>query len=149
AASSVAAADTLTPVATAAPIVDEITDLPADVLSRARASAEQIPTPPTAVVRELRPRLADARKDTDGINERGCGLALPGTTPPRCALGSPAGSMTVALVGDSHAAQWAPALEAIASSRGWTLVPFTKDSCIFLDMRIVSIHLEREYTECA
>ena len=59
------------------------------------------------------------------------------------------GAITVALVGDSHAAQWFPALDVIAQQRGWRILPFTKDSCIFLDMRIVSLHLEREYTECA
>ena len=60
-----------------------------------------------------------------------------------------AGPATVALVGDSHAAQWFPALDLIAEQRGWRILPFTKDSCIFLDMRIISLHLEREYTECA
>lgn len=102
-----------------------------------------------AAPRELRPRLADARGDVDGLNQRGCGLSLAGSAPPLCVLGAPAGAVTVALVGDSHAAHWAPALELIAAQRGWRLLPFTKDSCIFMDMRIVSIYLEREYTECA
>jgi hypothetical protein len=102
------------------------------------------PTP-----RELRPRIAEARTDVDGLTARGCGLSLAGTQPPSCELGASGGAMTVALVGDSHAAQWAPALEAITQRQSWKLVPFTKDSCIFLDMRIVSLHLEREYTECA
>ena len=106
------------------------------------------PLATTTAPREIRPRLADARADTDRVNERGCGLSLAGDTPPACVLGDAAGTVTVALVGDSHAAQWAPALEAIAASHGWRLVPFTKDSCIFLDLRIVSIHLEREYNEC-
>ncbi len=98
---------------------------------------------------ELRPRLADARNDGDGLNERGCGLSLAGSQPPLCQLGVLDGAITVALVGDSHAAQWFPALDVIARERGWKILPFTKDSCIFLDMRIVSLHLEREYTECA
>ena len=108
--------------------------------------ARPLATP--AASREIRPRLADARADTDRINERGCGLSLAGDTPPACVLGDADGAVTVALVGDSHAAQWSPALEAIATARGWRLIPYTKDSCIFLDMRIVSIHLEREYSEC-
>ncbi|MDQ2950864.1 MAG: acyltransferase [Chloroflexota bacterium] len=122
------------PSATVAP---EVTVAPA-------ATALHIPTPHV-----LRPSLAGARNDTDGLQQRGCGLSLAGTKPPLCVLGTPGGKVTVALVGDSHAAQWAPALELIAQQRGWRLLPFTKDSCIFLDMRIISIHLEREYTECA
>ena len=103
---------------------------------------------PTAP-RELRPRIADARADGDGLGARGCGLSLAGDHPPVCELGDPRGAITVVLIGDSHAAQWFPAVDTIATARGWRVIPFTKDSCIFLDMRIVSIHLEREYTECA
>jgi peptidoglycan/LPS O-acetylase OafA/YrhL len=113
------------------------------------ATPSPIPSPTLAPgPREIRPRLADARADGDGLNARGCGLSLAGSRPPLCELGSADGGTTVALVGDSHAAQWFPALDAIAQQRGWKILPFTKDSCIFLDMRIVSLHLEREYTEC-
>jgi peptidoglycan/LPS O-acetylase OafA/YrhL len=112
------------------------------------ATPRVVPTLALAL-RELRPRLADARYDGDGLNERGCGLSLAGSQPPLCQLGVADANVSVALVGDSHAAQWFPALEVIAHERGWRLLPFTKDSCIFLDMRIASLHLEREYTECA
>jgi hypothetical protein len=56
--------------------------------------------------------------------------------------------VTVALVGDSHAAQWFPAFEVLAKRNGWRLVPFTKFSCVFVDLPIWSDHLKREYTEC-
>jgi hypothetical protein len=56
--------------------------------------------------------------------------------------------VTVALVGDSHAAHWFPALERLAKERGWRLVPFTKYSCPFVDLRIWSTWYKREYTEC-
>jgi peptidoglycan/LPS O-acetylase OafA/YrhL len=118
--------------------------------------ATALPTAPPTLVpldpsapRELRPRIGDARNDADRLNERGCGLSLAGTKPPLCVLGDGDGRVTVALVGDSHAAQWFPALQAIAVERGWRILPFTKDSCIFVDMPIVSLHLDREYTECA
>ncbi|HEV8653964.1 MAG TPA: acyltransferase family protein [Candidatus Limnocylindria bacterium] len=112
------------------------------------SSAVEI-APAIAAKPELHPRLSDARDDGDGLNERGCGLSLAGSQPPLCRLGDPDGQYTVALVGDSHASQWFPALEVIARERGWRVLPLTKDSCIFLDMRITSLHLEREYTECA
>ncbi len=127
---------------------------PVDVAAPAAVGAPPRAAPTLAPIaasgpRELRPRIGDARNDGDGLNERGCGLSLAGTTPPLCVLGDSDGHITVALVGDSHAAQWFPALQVIAVQRGWKILPFTKDSCIFLDMPIMSLHLEREYTECA
>jgi hypothetical protein len=62
--------------------------------------------------------------------------------------GDKGGAITVALVGDSHAAHWFPAIELLAKQRGWRLVPLTKFSCVFVDMRILSPRLKREYTEC-
>jgi peptidoglycan/LPS O-acetylase OafA/YrhL len=120
---------------------------PAELPTAAPAAIAAAPAAPAK--RELHPRLLDARDDGDGLNERGCGLSLAGSQPPLCRLGDPNGRYTVALVGDSHAAQWFPALDLLARQHGWRVLPFTKDSCIFLDMRITSLHLEREYTECA
>ena len=53
------------------------------------------------------------------------------------------GAITVALVGDSHAAHWFPALNVIAKERGWRLVPLTKFSCVFVDLPIWSPNLNR------
>jgi len=150
AASTVAASDELRVAeATALPSIEPT---PTAVALRSAPAGVPVTATPVATPagpRELRPRVAEARDDGDGLNARGCGLSLRGTNPPLCDLGVPDGAITVALVGDSHAAQWFPALDLIAQGRGWRIVPFTKDSCIFLDMRIVSLHLEREYTECA
>jgi hypothetical protein len=101
-----------------------------------------------ALPRNLTPSLARARQDTDTLRADGCGLSLAGSKPPACVYGDPAGSTTVALVGDSHAAHWFPALELLARQRGWRLIPFTKFSCVFVDMRVWSPRMRREYTEC-
>jgi peptidoglycan/LPS O-acetylase OafA/YrhL len=132
-----------------APLVSPVEAAPsaAPVAAPAAAPAAAPTMAPAAHV--LRPRLADARYDGDALNERGCGLSLAGSEPPLCQLGVADGAVSVALIGDSHAAQWFPALDVIARQRGWKLLPFTKDSCIFLDMRIISLNLEREYSECA
>ena len=82
------------------------------------------------------------------IQRDGCNLQYAGTEPPDCTYGDANGPVTIALVGDSHAAQWFPALEVIARERGWRLVPFTKVSCRFVDLPIMSRELVREYTEC-
>jgi hypothetical protein len=96
----------------------------------------------------LVPSLGAARNDGDSLLADGCALSLGGSRPPACVYGDPRGKVTVALVGDSHAAHWFPALERLAKQRGWRLVPLTKFSCVFVDMRIWSPYLKREYTEC-
>jgi len=147
AASAIDAPATLDPLSglavTSAPAI-----APYPQLVESSASPTVAPSP-SLHLRTLAPSIADARSDVDGLNERGCGLSLAGTQPPLCELGDTDGAVTVALVGDSHAAQWFPALEIIARQRGWKILPFTKDSCIFVDTRIISLHLQREYTECA
>ena len=50
-----------------------------------------------------------------------------------CTFGDPAGAVTVALVGDSKAMQWLPALEEAASTRGWRVVTYGKSACAFSD----------------
>jgi peptidoglycan/LPS O-acetylase OafA/YrhL len=96
----------------------------------------------------LLPSLAAARDDEDRLVRDGCGLTLQGSEPPDCVYGDKDGLLTVALVGDSHAMHWFPAFERLAKLRHWRLVPFTKYSCVFVDMRIWSDYLKREYTEC-
>ncbi len=51
--------------------------------------------------------------------------------PVRCDFGDPAGAVTVALVGDSKAMQWLPALEEVADARGWRIVTYGKSACAF------------------
>jgi peptidoglycan/LPS O-acetylase OafA/YrhL len=96
----------------------------------------------------LLPSLAAARDDEDRLVRDGCALTLQGSEPPDCVYGDKDGLLTVALVGDSHAMHWFPAFERLAKLRHWRLVPFTKYSCVFVDMRIWSDYLKREYTEC-
>jgi peptidoglycan/LPS O-acetylase OafA/YrhL len=100
------------------------------------------------VPRGLTPSLATARNDEDRLLRDGCALGLAGTEPPNCVYGDKRGTITVALVGDSHAMNWFPAFQKLADRHHWRLVPFTKFSCVFVDMPIWSDHLKREYTEC-
>ena len=76
------------------------------------------------------------------------GSRSPAPDRPSCVYGDRNGAITVALVGDSHAAHWFPALDVVAKERGWRLVPLTKFSCVFVDLPIWSPNLNREYTEC-
>jgi peptidoglycan/LPS O-acetylase OafA/YrhL len=109
------------------------------------------PTPPTGpqpLPANVRPSLARAPADTETLEDDGCLLGQPQITPPDCVYGDPNGATTVAVVGDSHAAHWFPALEPLAKANGWRLVPYIKLSCRFLDMSLYSYWYGRDYTEC-
>jgi len=97
----------------------------------------------------LRPSLSDARSDVESVWRDRCGGQVADIEPAGCVYGDETGSLTIALVGDSHAAQWFPAFETLATERGWRLVPYVKQSCPFIDIPVEHHLLKREYTECA
>jgi hypothetical protein len=67
--------------------------------------------------------------------------------PAGCVLGYDVGS-TVALFGDSHAANWAPALQQLALIHGWRLLDLTLGGCPSVATPVWSATLKRERTEC-
>lgn len=48
-----------------------------------------------------------------------------------CTAGPMGADVRIALIGNSHAAMWFPALEAAAQQRGWEVHSFYKSSCVF------------------
>jgi len=105
--------------------------------------------PITRLPADVRPSLVNARDDEELIARNGCLLGTAPTQPRSdCWFGDPNGTKTVALVGDSHAAEFFPAVNAVAKQNGWRLVAYTKISCRFLDLPLISRELQREYTEC-
>jgi peptidoglycan/LPS O-acetylase OafA/YrhL len=62
-----------------------------------------------------------------------CQVPVDAITPVACTFGDPRGGTTIALVGDSKAMQWLPALEEAAATRGWRVVTYGKSSCAFSD----------------
>ncbi len=108
------------------------------------------PTPRVSTVlpRDVRPALAGARNDIERLRRDGCLAFEPATRPPECVYGSPRGTFTVALVGDSHASHLFPAVEAVAKRHGWRLETYVKVSCPFIDLRVRNLSLKREYREC-
>jgi peptidoglycan/LPS O-acetylase OafA/YrhL len=104
---------------------------------------------PFPLPRDVQPSLLTARRDNESVWRDRCGAQVDVIKPPICVYGDPNGSITVALVGDSHAAQWFPAFEAVAIANHWRLVPYLKLSCPFIDIPLQNWPLAREYTECA
>ncbi|HEY3534961.1 MAG TPA: acyltransferase family protein, partial [Pedococcus sp.] len=75
-----------------------------------------------------------------------CQVDRTATQPVRCDFGVPGGRTTIALVGDSKAMQWLPALEDAAPTRGWRIVTYGKSSCAFADGKAALAG--RAYPEC-
>jgi len=102
----------------------------------------------TLVPDNLRPSLGKARGDLPGIYDDGCLLPESGRiTADECVYGDPDSDVTVVLAGDSHAAQWFPAVEEAASRRGWRLVVLTKRGCPAATFPTYGAG-NRERTEC-
>ncbi len=93
-------------------------------------------------------RYALAREDLPQVYASGCHLTFLEVREPPCAFADVASPTTVVLFGDSHAAEWFPALDTIATREQWRLVSFTKSGCPAADVRIYASRLERSYSEC-
>jgi len=94
----------------------------------------------------LTPALNAIAKPDVFVN--GCVLSWRDVAQPDCVSGDAAAPTTVALVGDSHAAMWQPALEPYAQERHWRLETMSKVLCPFLDLPTNSPYLGRKFTEC-
>lgn len=67
-----------------------------------------------------------------------CGSAKDAeSTVVKCVLGDKFSDVHVALIGDSHAQQWIPALDAIAAQNGWSLTAYIHDACPFATGELV------------
>lgn len=92
------------------------------------------------VPENLRPSLRDAAGTASTMHANGCHVADRDDTAIRdCVMGDPDGALTVALVGDSHAAHWFPALERWAEHRGGVrLLGYSKAGCPVADVTVRS-----------
>ncbi|MDN5744081.1 MAG: acyltransferase, partial [Nocardioidaceae bacterium] len=123
--------------------VAAVSDQPAlDRLLRTGLSVRKVPD-------DLRPALAFVDDDSPKTYQDDCHLGFTETThADTCVFGDPEGTKTAVLFGDSHAAQWFPALDAIAAQQGWRLISRTKSACTPVDVRVESTQHAGEYTEC-
>ncbi len=96
------------------------------------------------VPKNANPPVASAKADKAGVYRDGCVLKEGDANLKSCVYGDPAGGVKVALFGDSHAAQWFPALELLAQDRHWRLEVFVKSGCPSADVRIKKSYLDPE-----
>jgi peptidoglycan/LPS O-acetylase OafA/YrhL len=83
--------------------------------------------PPEAVPANLTPSLDKIPTDIPVLSFNGCMADVP--TAVVCEGGDPAGTKRIALVGDSHAAQWWPAVDRAGRENGWKVYFIGKNSC--------------------
>ena len=98
---------------------------------------------------DVRPSLAVVRDDFVRTYREGCHMQPTETRFATCAYGVPTSPHTVVLFGDSHANQWFPALERVATARSWRLLARTKSACGAPDVPVWNYYLKRAYPECA
>jgi peptidoglycan/LPS O-acetylase OafA/YrhL len=102
----------------------------------------------TSVPANVSPPLAIAARDLSPAYTNNCLVDAPKTVSPACTFGDPASDKTVVLFGDSHAAQWMPALQNSASRAKFKLVVLTKGNCPAPTMSVYNVELKRAFTEC-
>ena len=84
----------------------------------------------------ITPPISAQRNDHPSIYST-CLLTFTQTTNPDCVFGDPNGSTTIALIGDSHAVQWFPGLEAAAIANHWKLIALAKRACPTANMSVM------------
>ena len=98
-------------------------------------------------VASITPNPQDAPGDNPPVYDNGCHLDYGESSPNWCIFGDTTSNVNVAVIGDSHAAQWLPALQSVADKRKWKLWFSTKSACPFLDAPIE--YRNQPYQECA
>ncbi|XKH56915.1 acyltransferase [Citricoccus nitrophenolicus] len=77
----------------------------------------------------FQPSAENAASDNPRVYSDGCHATNNETEAMECSYGSESSDFTVAVVGDSHAAQWVPAVAEISNERQIHLSSFTKSEC--------------------
>ena len=86
----------------------------------------------------LTPSLETVGDDVPSVYADGCHNDTATETVQDCVYGDPTGSFTVALFGDSHSAQWLPALEELTTTdTEMAIHAYTKSSCPAVDVTVL------------
>jgi hypothetical protein len=101
-----------------------------------------------AATASLTPPAAVAASDHSPAYDDGCLVQALKTASPSCLFGATTSASKVVLFGDSHAAQWMPALLDSASRAKFALTVLTKGNCPAPVMTVYRADLRRPFTEC-
>jgi hypothetical protein len=100
------------------------------------------------VPQNLTPSLGKVQTDEPEIYKNNCHVNFGTTQPKDCVYGNPDSTKVVGLYGDSHAAQWFPALKLAAEQNDWKLIIYTKRGCPPANILTYSSVLGQTYTQC-
>jgi peptidoglycan/LPS O-acetylase OafA/YrhL len=113
------------------PLADTGSEPVAAVIGAALLAQNPMVGQVTDTVMAFQPAALAAAKDNPVVYDQGCHQTANGTEAKSCVFGSEEGEFKIAIVGDSHAAQWVPALTEVADKHGWRMESFTKSACAF------------------
>jgi len=94
-------------------------------------------------------RFTLASTELPRVYAAGCHAAYLQLSSPACSFGDVNSTTTIVLFGDSHAAQWFPAVEQMAALYPMKVHSFTKSECPHPIVRIHNERLGRDYSECS
>lgn len=84
---------------------------------------------PVKEAESINPDVTEAQEDLTVAYEDGCHGNQVESGVKSCVYGNADSDYVVAVVGDSHATHWVPALEKIAEENDWRLETYTKSAC--------------------
>ncbi len=97
---------------------------------------------------DVTPALGELTAHASPANFDGCLVYARKTSSPPCRYGDVRSKRTVVLFGDSHAAQWLPALDVTGTRQGFALVLLTKSLCPFPSVTVYNKVDKRPFREC-
>ncbi len=98
-----------------------------------------------AIPSNMRPTLREAAADLVPIHTNGCNLSSGTSDPSDCVFGDE-DAPRIVLFGDSHAAQWFPAVQGYAEAAGYSVEVQTKNACPSVDVTVLRQGVP--FTEC-
>ena len=96
----------------------------------------------------LNPPTNKADTDTNITYDNDCHQFFKETVKKDCIFGDLNGAITVALYGDSHAAQWFSPLNEIAVANKWRLIAITQGGCTPIELLIYNVQNGGVYRHC-
>ena len=96
----------------------------------------------------LDPPTNKAETNTNITYDNDCHQFFKETIKKDCIFGDPAGEITIALYGDSHAAQWFSPLNEIAIANKWRLIALTQGGCTPIELSIYNVQNGGVYRHC-
>jgi len=91
---------------------------------------------PVDEVAYITPDPLHATEDVPDLYHDHCQQGFASSKPTSCVYGREDAPTTVALVGDSKAVQWLPALQILAQARDWRIITYTKARCSFAQVEL-------------